>query len=150
MHWRVGGAHLGEHLLGRHAAVHQPDAARLAVLPLDALKKPPQRRLVRGVAGQHLVGQWQTFGGHHQSDDDLHTIWPVVARITKAALVAFRKRWIRFEVRARQIVEQHVIADVEQIAPPRRQVIEDRLLVGQQPVMAAIELVDFGKPRILA
>ena len=25
--------HLGEHLLGRHPAVHQPDAAPLAVLP---------------------------------------------------------------------------------------------------------------------
>src|SRR6266446_10111987 len=33
----------GEHLFGRHAAVHQPDAARLAVLSLDALEKRPQR-----------------------------------------------------------------------------------------------------------
>ena len=76
MHRWVGGAHLGEHLLGRHAAIHQPDPVRLAVLPLDAPEKPPQRGLVRGVAWQHLVGQWQTFGGHHQGDDDLHTIRP--------------------------------------------------------------------------
>jgi hypothetical protein len=106
--------------------------------------------LIRGVAGQHLVGQRQTLGGHDQGDDDLHTIRPVVAGIAKAALVAFRKRRIRLEVCARQVVEQHVVADVEQIAPPHRQVIEDRLLVDQQPIMAAIQLVDLGKPRILA
>ena len=74
----------------------------------------------------------------------------MIAGITKAALVAFRKRRIRLEVCARQVIEQNVVADVEQIAPPRRQVIEDRLLVDQQPVMAAVELVDLGKPRILA
>src|SRR6266550_4871654 len=94
---RVGSAHLREHLLGRHAAVHQPDPTRLAVLPLDALEKTPQRRLVGGVAGQHLVGQRQTFGGHHQSDNYLHTIRPMIARVPKAPLVAFRKWWIRLE-----------------------------------------------------
>jgi hypothetical protein len=97
MHRRVGRAHLGEHFLSRHAAVHQPDAARLAVLPLDAIEKPPQGRLVRGVAGQHLIGQRQTFGCHHQGNDDLHTIRPVIARVPEAALVAFRKRRIHPE-----------------------------------------------------
>ena len=150
MHRRVGRAHLGEHLLGRHAAVHQPDPARLAVLPLDALEKPPQRRLVRGVAGQHLIGQRQAFGRHHQGNDDLHTIRPMIARVPEAALVAFRKRRIGLEIGARQIVEQHVVADVEQIAPPSHQVIEDRLLVRQQPVVTAIQLVDLGQPGILA
>src|ERR1700756_5163344 len=44
-------------------------------------EKPPPRRLVRGVAGQHLIGQRQTFWDHHQSNDDLHTIRPVIARV---------------------------------------------------------------------
>src|ERR1700760_1017594 len=39
MHRRVGGAHLGEHLLGRHTAVHQPHASRLAVLLLNAFRR---------------------------------------------------------------------------------------------------------------
>ncbi len=150
MHRRVGRAHLGEHFFGRHAAVHQPDPARLAVLSFDMLEKWPQRRLVRGVAGQHLIGQRQTLGRHHQGNDDLHTIRPVIARVPEAALVAFRKRRIRFEVGARQIIKQHVVADVEQVAPPSHQVIEDRLLVPQQSVMTAIQLVDLGEPRILA
>jgi hypothetical protein len=150
MHGRIGGAHLDEHLLGRHAAVHQPDPARFAVLPLDALEKPPQCRVVRGVAGQHFVGQRQAFGRHHQSDDDLYTIRPVIARVPEAALVAFWKRPIRFEIGARQIVEQHVVADVEQVSPPSHQMIEDRLLVGEQSVMTTIQLVDLGEPGILA
>jgi hypothetical protein len=47
----------------------------------------------------------------------LHTIRPVIARVPKAPLVAFRKWWIRFGIGARQVVWQHVVADVEQIAP---------------------------------
>src|SRR5207244_2046305 len=42
MYWRVGRAHLGEHFLRRHAAVHPPGAADLAVLPLAAIDNPPQ------------------------------------------------------------------------------------------------------------
>jgi hypothetical protein len=150
MHWRVGRAHLGEHLLGRHAAVHQPHSARLAVLLLDALEKAPQRRLVGDIAGQHLIGQRQAFGGHHQGNDDLHTIRPMIARVPEAALVTLRKRRIRLEIGARQIVKQHVVADVEQVAPPPRQVIKDRLFVHQQPVVTAVQLVDLGHPGILA
>src|SRR3984893_11287773 len=65
-------------------------------------------------------------------NDDLHTIRPVIARVAEAALVAFRKRRIRLEIGAGQIIEQHVIADVEQISPSSHQMIEDRLLVAQQ------------------
>jgi hypothetical protein len=147
---RIGRPHLGQPLLGRHPAVHQPDAACFAVLPLDARQKSPQRGLVGGVAGQHLVGQRQAFGRHHQSNDNLYAVRPVIARIAKAALVAFRKRRIGFEIGAGQIVEQDVVADVEQIAPARRQVLENRLLVGQQLVVAAIQFVDLGKPGVLA
>src|SRR5438105_3326029 len=56
----------------------------------------------------------------------------------------------RAEIGARQIIEQHVVADVEQIAPASHQMIEERLLVHQQPVMAAVQLVDLGEPGILA
>ena len=117
IHRRVGIAHLGEHLLGRHAAVHQPNPARFAVLPFDALEKPSQRRLVGGVAGQHLIGQRQTFRRHHEGNDDLHTVRPVIARVPEAPLIVFRKRRIGLEIGARKIVQQHVVADVEQIAP---------------------------------
>src|ERR1700716_140278 len=55
----------------------------------------------------------------------------------------------RAEISARQVVEQHVVADVEQVSPPPRQVIKDRLLVHQQPIVTAVQLVDLGQPGIL-
>src|SRR5437868_15437870 len=45
----------------------------------------------------------------------------------------------RAEVGARQLIEEHVVADVEQAAPPFHQLIEHRLLVGQQPVVTAVQ-----------
>jgi hypothetical protein len=55
-----------KHLFSRHAAVHQPDAARLAVLSFDLLEKWPQRRLVRGVAGQFRVHKERARTGIHE------------------------------------------------------------------------------------
>src|SRR5437899_10961012 len=57
-------------------------------------------------------------------------------------LVTFRKRRIRLKICARQVIEQHVDADVEQITPPPYQAIKYRLLVGQQPVVTPIQLTD--------
>src|ERR1700726_781008 len=128
MHRRVGRAHLCEYLFGRHAAVHQPDPARLAVLPLDAIEKSTQRRLVGRVAGQHFVGQRQTFGRHHQGNDDLHTIRPVIARIAEAALVALRKWRIGLErqygkarrvwLMDRGVPTEEVLAEMRAADPP--------------------------------
>jgi hypothetical protein len=39
---RIGLAHLLQHRFGRNAAVHHPDAPRLAVLALDTIKKAAQ------------------------------------------------------------------------------------------------------------
>ena len=68
----------------------------------------------------------------------------MVARIAEAPLVAVGKRRLGLEIRAGQIVEQEIEAGVEQVAPAARQMIEQRLFVLQQPVVAAIELVDLG------
>src|SRR5580693_10433325 len=42
----IGPPHLGQHHLGRDAAVHQPDAPRLAVLPLDPRQEVAQGGVV--------------------------------------------------------------------------------------------------------
>src|SRR6266446_808880 len=123
---------------------------RLAVLPLDPRQEVAQGGVVRGVARQHLVGQRQPLRGHHQGDDDLHAVRPVIARIAVASLVAFGKRRIGLEIGAGQIVEQHIEADVEQVAPAPDQMIEQGLLVFEQPVVTAIQLVDFGQPEVFA
>lgn len=56
MHRRISGAHLCQHSFGRDAAIHQPDAACLAIQTLDAGQEVAQCPAVTGVAGQHLVG----------------------------------------------------------------------------------------------
>jgi len=145
LHRRVGLAHLGQHFLGRDPPVHQPHPP---VLPLDPGQEVAQRRLVGRVAGQHLVGQGQAVGGHHQGDDHLYAVRPVVARVAEPALVALRKRRLRLEVGAGQIVEQDVEAGIEQVPPPARQVIEQRRLVLQQTIVAAVEFVDFRQAEI--
>jgi hypothetical protein len=61
---QIGLAHLGEHLLGRNAAIHHPDALRLAVLGLDLAQGPAQRRATGRVSRQHLVGKRKAFGRH--------------------------------------------------------------------------------------
>ena len=72
----------------------------------------------------------------------------MVARVAVAALVALGKRRIGFEIRAGQVVQQHVEACVEQIPPAPDQVIEQRLLVRQQAVMTGVELVDLGQREV--
>src|SRR5580692_13197752 len=54
------------------------------------------------------------------------------------------------KIGAGQIIEQHIEADVEQVAPAPDQMIEQGLLVFEQPVVTAIQLVDFGQPEVFA
>jgi hypothetical protein len=74
----------------------------------------------------------------------------VIARIAEAALIAFRKRRLGLEIGAGQIVEQQIETGVEQVAPAARQMIEQRLFVRQQMIVAAIELVDLGQAEVSA
>ncbi len=86
LHRRIAGAHLGQHRLGGHAAIHHPDAPRLAVLLFDLAQEHPQRLAVGGVAGQHLIGQRQAVGRDHQRDHHLRAVRPLVAAVAVAAL----------------------------------------------------------------
>ena len=150
LHRRVALAHLGEHGLGGDAAIHHPDAPRLAVLRLDLGQEAAQRGLVGGVAGHDLVGERQAFRRHHQGDDDLDAVGALVAAIAEAALVVFVLRRIGFEIGAGQVVEQDVEAGVEEIAPAIDEMGEQRLLVGEQKVMAGVELVGLGEAEVTA
>ena len=149
LHGWIAGAHFGQDRLGGHAAIHHPDAPRFAVLFLDLAQKRPQRLAVCGVARQNLVGQRQAFGRHHQGDHQLRAVRPLVAAVAVAAFVALRQiRGVHFEIRAGQIVEQHLEIGVEQIAPALRQMREQRILMGEQQVMTGVELVRLGQAEI--
>ena len=71
---RIGLAHLGQHLLGRNAAIHHPDALRLAVLGFDLAQGAAQRLAIGRVPGQHLIGERKAFGRHDQRNHHLDAV----------------------------------------------------------------------------
>ena len=64
------------------------------------------------------------------------------------ALVTLRERRIALEVGAGQVVEQHLVGGVEEIAPSIVEVGKQRLLVIEQAVMAAVESILGGQGEI--
>ncbi len=102
------------------------------------------------VARQHLVGERKTLRGHHQRNDHLHAVRAMIARVTVAALVLLVGRRIGLEIRAREVIQQHIEARVEQIPPATHQMIEQRLLVLEQPVVTGVERVNVGQRGIRA
>jgi hypothetical protein len=114
-------------------------------LALDAGEEILQRGRVGRIAGEHLVGERQALGSHHQRNNHLYAVGPMIARIAEAAFVFLVQRWIGLEVRAREVIQEHIEAGVEQIPPPSHQVIEQRLLVLEQPVVTGVERVNVGK-----
>jgi hypothetical protein len=116
-------------------------ALRLAVLRLDLVQGRAQRRLVGSVAGQHLIGQRKAVRGHHQGDDHLHAVAPLVAAVAVPALVGVILRRRRLEVGAGQVVQQNFELGPEQILPALPKMTEQRRLVRQQLVQAAVERV---------
>jgi hypothetical protein len=138
---RIGLPHLGEHIFCRNAAIHHPNALRLAVLAFDLVEKRAQRRLVRSIAWQHFVGERKALGRDHERDDHLDTIRVLVAAVAMAALVGVVARRVRLEIRASQVVEQHIELRAEQILPALLQMRKQRGLVGEDFVEAPIECI---------
>jgi hypothetical protein len=151
LHGRVTGPHFGQHSLGRHAAIHHPDPPRLAVLRLDLAQEHPQRLAVGGVARQHFVSQRQALGRDNERDHELRTVGPLVAAVAMSTLRPLGQIGrVHFEIRAGQIVQQHVEIGVEQVAPALRQMRKQRVLVREQEVVAGIELVRLGQAEVRA
>ena len=147
-HLRVGGAQFGEDFLGGDAAVHDPDPLGRAVAAADRREHPAQGRLVGGVAREHLVGERQALRSDHEGDDDLHAVAAFVAAVAETAGIVFVGRHVALEVGARQIVEQHLVARAEQIAPALAQVAEEFLLQRQEQIVAAVERVILHGARV--
>ena len=150
LHRRITCTHLREHFFGRHAAIHAPHASCFAVLALDASEEILQRSRVGCVTREHLVGERKALRGHHQRDDHLYTVGAMIARVAVAALILIVGRRIGLEIRAREVIQEHIEAHVEQIAPATHQVIEQRLLVLKQPIVTGVERVNVSQRSICA
>ena len=149
MDGRIAGPHLRQHLLRRNAPVHHPDPLGLAIQFFDPLQKTAQRGFVRRVPRHHFVGQRKTFRRHHQRDDHLHAVRPLVPAVAITTLVPFGKRRIALEIRAGQIVEQHLELHPEQILPAPPQMTEERQPMFQHLVQAPIQRILFRQAEIL-
>ncbi len=147
---RIGLAHLGQHLIGRNAAIHDPDAVGLAVLGFNLAQGVAQRRAVGRVPRQHLIGEREAFGRHDQRNHHLGAVAALVAAVTVAPLVVFIVWQRGFKIGAGQIIEQHLEPGSEQILPALVQMIEQCRLVLQQFVETAVEAVLLHQPVISA
>ena len=74
----------------------------------------------------------------------------LLAAVTEAARVGGIGGRITFKIRAGQIVEEHLELCVEEIAPARGEMIEERRLVGHEFVMARVEAMNLRERKISA
>src|ERR1700737_3585058 len=82
--------------------------------------------------------------------DHLHTVGAMVARVTVAALILIVCRRIGFEIRAREVIQEHIKGHIEQIPPATHTMTEPRPLLPEQPVVTGVERVNVGQRSICA
>lgn len=98
-----------------------------------------KRGLLARVARHRLVGQREPLRRHHQADHHLHAVRALVAAV--AELPQTLERRVALEVGARQVVQQHVEARLEQRLPALAQKAEELPTMRQQLVQAAVQHV---------
>jgi hypothetical protein len=104
MHRRVGGAHSRQHLLGRHAAVHQPDPARLAVLPFDTVSiRGSRTRRPRPRFLPLAIGRWSRSSFSSQSSCRTENSPPTTPCRRPPSALLPRRADQRSEIRGHQI-----------------------------------------------
>lgn len=129
-------------LAAGHTAVGDPDAPQHAMPGLHGGHDRLQSSRIVGVASEHLIAQGEAVERHHKGNAHLRAVGTMIARIAALRLrVRFR---LAFKIGARDIVEQHVVLDREQLAAPLGQMRLHRRLVREQAIKPAIEpiLVD--------
>ncbi len=122
----------------------------LPVLLFDLGQEVLERGLVGGVARQHFVGEGKTLGRNHEGDDDLHAVAALIAAVAEAAQIGGIGGRIAFKIRAGQIVEEHFVLRLEEVAPAGGKVIKERRLVGYEFVVAFVEAMNFRERKIRA
>jgi len=82
-----------------------------------------------GIAGEHLIAKRKAIEGHHQGNQDLLAVGPMVPTVAALGLgIALRET---LEIRARHVVEQQVVLQGKQLPEPLAQMLLDGCLVGQ-------------------
>ena len=64
-----GLTHLLQQRLARNTTIHHPYPSRFAIRALDLIQKRFQRRAIRRIAVQDLIGQGEPIRRHYHCDD---------------------------------------------------------------------------------
>jgi len=108
----IARTHLGERFLRRNAAIHDPDPPARAKACFDGRHDGFHGLHIARVAGQRVMSQREAFARHDQSQDDLFAVPTMVARIAALGQRVFLRQAL--EVTAGEIIQQHVIVQLEQ------------------------------------
>ena len=122
-----------------HAAIGDPNPSQHSMPGLHGGHDRLQGLRVVGVAGEHLVAQGKAVEGHDKRDAHLLAVGPMIAGV--AALRQRIRFRLAFEIRARDVVEQHFVLDRKQLAAALRQMRFERRLVHEQMIEAAIKAI---------
>ena len=122
-----------------HAAVHDPDPLRLAVARFHRSDDLLDGGDVDPVAGKHLVAERHAVTTHHQSDADLLAVRPVVAAV--AAPGERVSLGLAFEERARDVVEQQLVVEREQLAEAALEMLLEGSLVRQDRIERPVQSI---------
>ncbi len=144
----ISGTHLGQNLFGRNPAIHHPNPFGFPIELFDSFEKTSQGRFIRGVAGHDFICQGKALRGHHQRNNHLHAIGPLVAAVTKFAFVSFTKGRVTFKIRAGQIIQQQFELHSKQILPASPQMFKKLVPVLEQLVQTPIQIVFLGQTEI--
>ena len=125
-----------------HAAIGDPDPPQHAMPGLHGGYDRLQGSRVVGIAGEYFVAQGKAVEGHDQRDAYLLAVGAMITGI--AALRLRIGRGLALKIRARHVVEQHLVLDRKQLSAALRQMRFELGLVAEQMVEPAIEpiLVD--------
>src|SRR4029079_571968 len=93
-------------LFADDAAIEHPNAARFAILALHHAQNGLHGRNVGAVAIEGFIAEGEAFAVDNQRDDHLLAVWTMIARIAASHHRIVLRR--AFDIRARQVIEQHV------------------------------------------
>lgn len=93
--------------LGGHAAINAPYPSRFVVVALDASEESLQHDRFGDVTREHLQGERQALGRHHQGDNHLHAVGALIARVAKMTPALIPSLRVGFEVDAGEVIQEH-------------------------------------------
>ncbi|NBR88274.1 MAG: hypothetical protein EBT61_22805, partial [Verrucomicrobia bacterium] len=109
-----------------------------------------KERAIRRKKLRRLLARLHELRRQLPERDQLRAVGPVIAAVAMPARVRRIGRCVSLKVRARQVVEQHLVGRAEEVAPLVAQVVEELVLERQDVIQRGVELVDLRQAEVAA